>query len=103
MILDLFFAISRGLIASGIIFPPHNWFSIDSYDLVDWLRKYGANETTLSSPLIFAMKDAAYHGYSPIAVGTILHAMMRMLFTYRGNILYKMQAGMGDVIFTPIY
>ncbi len=103
MMLDLFFATARGLIASGIIFPPHDWFSIDNYDLTDWLRKYGANETTLNSPLIWAMKDAAYHTYAPIAAGSILQSMLRMIFTYRGNILYKMQAGMGDVIFTPLY
>lgn len=103
MILDLAFATVRGLIDSRIIFPPYDWFGIDNYDLVSWLRKYGANEATLRSPLIFAMKDAAYHGYTPIGAGTILHAMLRMLFTYRGSILYKMQAGMGDTIFTPLY
>jgi uncharacterized protein with NAD-binding domain and iron-sulfur cluster len=103
MLLDMGFAVVRGLIADGIIFPPHDWFSIDNYDLVAWLRKYGANEQTLCSPLIWAMKDAAYHSYHEIAAGTILHSMLRMLLTYRGNILYKMQAGMGDVIFAPIY
>lgn len=103
MLLDMFCAVVRGVIADGIIFPPHDWFSIDNYDLVAWLRKYGANEQTLGSPLIWAMKDAAYHSYEEIAAGTILHAMLRMLLTYRGNILYKMQAGMGDVIFVPLY
>lgn len=103
LIVDLFFATVRGLIEDKIVFPPHDWFSIDSYELKDWLAKYGAHPDTLASPLIMAMKDAAYHGYSPIGAGTILHAMLRMLFTYRGNILYKMQAGMGDTIFTPLY
>lgn len=103
MLLDLGFAIVRGLIADRIVFPPHDWFSIDDQDLVAWLRKYGANEQTLGSPLIWAMKDAAYHSYNEIGAGTILHAMLRMLLTYRGNILYKMDAGMGDVIFVPLY
>ncbi len=26
-----------------------------------------------------------------------------MLYTYKGSILYKMQVGMGDVVFVPLY
>jgi hypothetical protein len=38
-----------------------------------------------------------------VGAGTMLQYSLRMLFTYQGSILYRMQAGMGDVIFAPLY
>src|SRR5207248_8011913 len=38
-----------------------------------------------------------------MAAGTGLHAVLRLLFGYGGAIMWKMQAGMGDTIFTPLY
>ncbi|MEZ4451300.1 MAG: hypothetical protein R3B09_17605 [Nannocystaceae bacterium] len=38
-----------------------------------------------------------------MGAGTGLHWTLRMLYTYRGSIFYKMQAGMGDVVFAPLY
>ena len=32
-----------------------------------------------------------------------MRGMLRMAFTYKGAIFYKMQAGMGDTVFTPLY
>ncbi|HJV59439.1 MAG TPA: acetoacetate decarboxylase, partial [Albitalea sp.] len=38
-----------------------------------------------------------------IEAGTMLRGMMRVAFDYHGAIMWKMQAGMGDVVFTPLY
>ncbi|HET8706559.1 MAG TPA: FAD-dependent oxidoreductase, partial [Pseudomonadales bacterium] len=38
-----------------------------------------------------------------IEAGTCLSGVMRMVFCYKGSIMWKMQAGMGDVVFTPLY
>ncbi len=38
-----------------------------------------------------------------VAAGTATSDLLRLAFTYRGSIMYKMQAGMGDVVFTPLY
>ena len=37
------------------------------------------------------------------SAGTGLHLAGRMFLTYRGAIFWKMRAGMGDVIFAPLY
>ena len=38
-----------------------------------------------------------------IAAGVAIRAMFRMTFTYKGAVLWKMQAGMGETVITPIY
>jgi uncharacterized protein with NAD-binding domain and iron-sulfur cluster len=38
-----------------------------------------------------------------MAAGLGLRACLRMFFTYRGAMMWKMQAGMGDVVFAPFY
>ena len=46
------------------------------------------------------MKHVTHAG---IAAGQALRAMVRAFFTYRGAFFWKMQAGMGDTIFGPMY
>ena len=38
-----------------------------------------------------------------IAAGQALRGAVRAFFTYRGAFFWKMQAGMGDVVFAPLY
>ena len=38
-----------------------------------------------------------------LAAGKALQAMIRIAFEYKGAVLWKMQAGMGDTVFTPLY
>jgi uncharacterized protein with NAD-binding domain and iron-sulfur cluster len=38
-----------------------------------------------------------------LAAGQALRGMVRTFFTYRGAFFWKMQAGMGDVVFAPFY
>jgi uncharacterized protein with NAD-binding domain and iron-sulfur cluster len=101
IMIDFALAVSKGLIADRVIFPRENWFAIDRYDLRDWLRRHGASEDTCASPLVKGLYDSVF---SPpaLAAGTILHALYRASH-YKGAVLYRMQAGMGDTIFAPLY
>ena len=38
-----------------------------------------------------------------LAAGVALRGAMRMFFTYRGAFFWRMSAGMGDVVFAPLY
>src|SRR6185503_17954707 len=38
-----------------------------------------------------------------ISAGQALRGFVRAFFTYRGAFFWKMQGGMGDVIFAPLY
>jgi uncharacterized protein with NAD-binding domain and iron-sulfur cluster len=38
-----------------------------------------------------------------MAAGVALRGAMRMFFTYRGALFWRMSAGMGDIVFAPLY
>jgi uncharacterized protein with NAD-binding domain and iron-sulfur cluster len=73
------------------------------------MRANGVSESTINSPLVRASYDLAmaYEGGDfqrpSHAAGVALRGSLRFLFTYRGSIVWKMRAGMGDVVFAPFY
>jgi uncharacterized protein with NAD-binding domain and iron-sulfur cluster len=104
---DLVYALTVGMIADRVV--TEGFDAIDGYDLRDWLRRHGASELTLRSGLIRSLYDFvfAYDGGDAarpsLGAGTMLRVTLRMLFSYRGSIFYKMQAGMGEAVFAPLY
>jgi len=105
--LDMGHATVRGLIRDGVI---HEGFdAMDGEDYRDWFRRHGANELTMASPWMWAFNDLAFAfrdgstNQPDAAAGTTLRACLRMVFDYRGAFMWKMQAGMGDTIFAPMY
>lgn len=103
ILVDFSLSMARGLIADGIILPPHDFFKLDTMDLRAWFAKHGAHPETLASPVMLGPYDAAFAAFNEVGAGTGVHGILRMAFTYKGAVLWKMQAGMGDTIFTPLY
>ena len=97
-----------GILADDII--TKGWDSVDYLDLRKWLAMHGADPTTtLASGPIRGVYDLVF-GYldgdisnPQFAAGTAMRGMLSMAFAYKGAIFYKMQAGMGDTVFTPLY
>jgi uncharacterized protein with NAD-binding domain and iron-sulfur cluster len=96
-----------GMIDDGVFFK--GWNSIDTLDWRAWLAKHGANDTTLQSGPLRGVYDLVF-GYRKgkiedpqFAAGTAMRGTLRMLFDYRGAIMWEMQAGMGDTVFTPLH
>jgi uncharacterized protein with NAD-binding domain and iron-sulfur cluster len=89
--------------------------SINDLEFMTWLQRHGAKDETLEqSLLVRAFYDMAFafrHGYKEwralehrnMAAGVAVHDILRLLFTYKGSFYYKMNAGMGDTIFAPLY
>ena len=108
-IADVVLAIVRGILRDGLIFNPAGFDAIDHMDWRDWLRKHGASEKSLDAAFIRGSYDLlfAYENGDitkpRMAAGQALRGAMRMFFTYRGALFWKMQAGMGDVVFAPFY
>ena len=99
----------RGILRFGLVSDPRGFDAINDYDFREWLRINGASEKSLESPfirgaydLVFAYEDGDYqrprHG-----AGVALRGALRMLFSSRGAIFWKMHAGMGDIVFAPMY
>ena len=108
-IVDIVLAIMRGCIVDGIITHPRGFEVIDDYDWCDWLRRHGASEASVTSAfmrgsydLLFAFEDGDVDR-PRMAAGQALRGAFRMFFTYRGALFWKMKAGMGDVVFSPLY
>jgi uncharacterized protein with NAD-binding domain and iron-sulfur cluster len=102
-----------GIVKDGVL--DHGFDVINDLDWADWLAKHGAREVTIGrtpaerAPALRAVYDVAFAYPGGViddadcAAGTATNDLLRLVFSYRGSIMYKMQAGMGDVVFAPLY
>lgn len=107
-LIDLLAANIRGLVASGL--QGHDDLSsLDDWNYIDWLRWNRIAERTLQNPIVRGSHDLAFayhqgHEQEPqFAAGQALNAAYRFFFTYKGALFWRMRAGMGDVVFAPLY
>ena len=106
--LDLALTSLLGMVQDGVF--EKGFDVINGEDFCAWLTRHGANRrlTVWSAPvrgfydLVFAYENGDFDKPN-IEAGTMLRGMMRVAFDYEGAIMWKMQAGMGDTIFTPFY
>lgn len=108
-VIDLILAIMRGALRFGLAADPRGFGAIDDYDWREWLSLSGASEASLDSGFVRGIYDLAFAfqggdpGRQRLAAGVALRGAMRMFFTYRGSLFWRMRAGMGDIVFTPLY
>jgi uncharacterized protein with NAD-binding domain and iron-sulfur cluster len=108
-IADLTLATMVGLIRHGVIFDPRGLDAIDDYECREWLAMNGASARSLQSPFLRGLYDLSmgYNGGDPsrpcLSAGQGLRGTLRTFFGYRGAFMWRMRAGMGDVVFAPLY
>jgi uncharacterized protein with NAD-binding domain and iron-sulfur cluster len=106
--LDALLAIMTGTLADGLLLPG-GFARVDREDFRDWLLRHGLHRETLDTTLVRTIYDAAfsYEDGDPdrqrASAGSTVRVLMRWAATYKGAPFYLMQAGMGDVVFTPLY
>jgi uncharacterized protein with NAD-binding domain and iron-sulfur cluster len=108
-VVELILATIRGIISFRLTSDPRGFDAIDDYDCRAWLRLNGASERACDSAFLRALYDLAF-AYEDgdcsrprIAAGQALRGAVRAFFTYRGAFFWKMQTGMGDAVFAPLY
>jgi uncharacterized protein with NAD-binding domain and iron-sulfur cluster len=108
-IVDLTLAVVRGSIRFQLLTDPRGFDAIDAYDCREWLRLNGAAARSVNSAFVRALYDLAF-AYEDgdcqrprIAAGQAIRGALRAFFTYRGAFFWKMQAGMGDIVFAPLW
>jgi uncharacterized protein with NAD-binding domain and iron-sulfur cluster len=109
ILLELAVVHVKGLLADGVLF--HGLTPLNRTEYTAWLKQYGASPSVYGSALIRGMYDTAFcykDGVATdenrtVAAGTAIYGLLRMFLTYQGAIFFKMNAGMGDVIFAPLY
>ena len=108
--IDLVTTVLRGASADGLMRPGSGGFaSIDHLDFRAWLRAHGAKESTIDGGLVRGMYDLVFayrdgdRAHPEFAAGLGVFLAVRMFLDYKGAIFWKMQAGMGDVVFAPLH
>jgi uncharacterized protein with NAD-binding domain and iron-sulfur cluster len=106
---DMVLAICRGVVRHGLMTDPRGFDAIDHYDFREWIVENGATRYALESAFLRGLYDLAL-AYEDgderrprFSAGAGLRGSTRMFLTYRGSMFWKMQAGMGDVVFAPFY
>ena len=106
-LVEIVVASIRGIVSDDVL--TKGFAAIDDREFLDWLRSHGASDDALKSPVLIGGYDLAFafRGGDPtrpsMAAGVALENAARLFFTYKGAMFWKMQAGMGDVVFAPLY
>jgi uncharacterized protein with NAD-binding domain and iron-sulfur cluster len=105
---DFIAAVARGVVDDDV--GKQGFGATNDQEWTAWLGKHGASELTLKhAPFIRGYYDLAfaYEGgdkHKPnLAAGKATQDLIRIACTYKGAMLWKMQAGMGDTVFGPLY
>jgi uncharacterized protein with NAD-binding domain and iron-sulfur cluster len=108
-VIDVTLATLRGEVRFGLMSDPRGFDAIDEYDCREWLLLNGAAETSVNSGFVRALYDLVF-AYEDgdvarprMSAAVALRCMVRSFFTYRGAFFWRMEAGMGDVVFAPLY
>ncbi|MGH9331533.1 MAG: hypothetical protein ACRD09_13915, partial [Vicinamibacterales bacterium] len=78
--------------------------SINRYDFIEWLELHGSKRAT-EAPFVRAGYASIFAVGQPLAAGAALSSGIRLFTTYRDTYGFgrRMSAGMGDIVFAPLY
>jgi uncharacterized protein with NAD-binding domain and iron-sulfur cluster len=108
-VISLTMALTRGLVADGVLTDPQRLTQLDDEDYRDWVRRHGAAPEAVDGGFLRALYDmvVGYEDGDPtrprFGAGSALLLAMKLALEYKGAIFWKMRAGMGDVVFAPLY
>jgi uncharacterized protein with NAD-binding domain and iron-sulfur cluster len=108
-LLVIFLTAHKGYL-KDILLPNKPFESIDHLDLREWLIGHGADRALVESTSVLrALYDTMYQfkdgdATKPsYAAGTAIGVVARLIGTFKGAVLWDLQAGMGDAVIAPIY
>ena len=93
----------------GVLFSEQGLDAIDHIDYRAWLLKHGATTGGRFAvgkgiyDLVFASQERRSHDKRSLSAGEALRGALRMFFSYRGSMFFRMRSGMGDAVFSPLY
>ncbi|MBI1282697.1 MAG: NAD(P)-binding protein [Anaerolineaceae bacterium] len=109
VLIDYGLTIACGILADDLMSKPFDSISHLKFD--DWLIQHGLSDETLKSPFLSAMYDLvfAFPGGQigvegrDVDAATMLKVNLRVSLRNRGAPLWRMNSGMGDIVFEPLY
>ena len=105
ILIDTFVTVVIGMNADDVLCK--GFLAIDDQDFSRWLAGHGCcfPDSAITRGLydgLFAYENGD-RSTPRIAAGSALYTFLRLALTYRGAVMYWMNAGMGETIFSPIY
>ncbi len=107
--LDIFVAVVKGVFLDLVV-PDQPLMSLDGLELRAWMLKHGADPVVVAkSSLVRLIYDTLFQytqgndAEPNLAAGTGVGALFRLVGTYKGSMMWLVQAGMGEVIVGPLY
>jgi uncharacterized protein with NAD-binding domain and iron-sulfur cluster len=107
VLMDLGVAVARGIIKDGVL--THGFDRISGVDFREWIHNHGASQETKACSVVRTMYDLCFAYVEGeldrpnMDAAVFLRTIMLMGFTFRGSFMYRMSAGMGDIVFAPYY
>jgi uncharacterized protein with NAD-binding domain and iron-sulfur cluster len=109
-LVELVVTVIVGVLRDGLLSDPDGLDAINDEDCKVWLTRHGASARATESPLVRALYNMAFadqpldpQDEPGLAAGQALRGALRMFFTYRGSLFWKMRASMADTVFSPLY
>lgn len=107
LLMDFGLTVLIGLLADEVY--AKGFEALNEETFLAWLTRHGASAATLDGAVvkslhggIFAYRDGDL-AQPDVEAGTVLRAALLALTTAKGSFIWRMQAGMGDVVFAPYY
>ncbi|MEQ8485124.1 MAG: NAD(P)-binding protein [Pseudomonadales bacterium] len=107
MLTDLGCSMLTGLLKDRAL-EPGGMGALDKYDYRDWLRRHGATDMTLASPLvqgwydsIASFEDGDVHRPN-VSAGATLYALLYAGMGYKGSFAYQPSRELGDAWVAPM-
>ncbi len=102
-------AVVRGMLADGLFTGGRSFRDLNDEDFLDWITRHGAPPEVADFAFIRGLYDLVFaeagaaRSRRGVSAGVAVFLTTKMFFEYRGAIFWKMAAGMGDVVFAPLY
>jgi uncharacterized protein with NAD-binding domain and iron-sulfur cluster len=99
----------RGMLADGIVTDRRGFRALNDEDFLDWIARHGAPAEVADFPFIRGLYDLGFgeagaaRSQRGMSAGVAVFLTTKMFLEYRGAIFWKMAAGMGDIVFAPLY
>ncbi len=113
-LLDVWAALLTGIVEDKLLKPPGDFdpdaiARLDELDFRAWLAPRVQFEDSLELSFLRVLYDLAFAyedgdpGQPNVAAGMAVENLFRILFGHDGALMLRMEGGMGDVIFAPLY
>jgi len=111
LLLRLGFAGFKGLV-KDVLLHDGDFSRIDHLEFRAWLMQHGAREQDVWSAPVKGLYDLGFayvdgeatdRTKAQAAAGVAMYVSLQLLFGCRGALLWKMRAGAGDILFSPLY